>query len=107
MPTPSPIKKTRLFYVSNPSAAFCAALCASHEPNNGGLDVLVLNSDFYTGRDLAEYETILQSLAGSHQWDRVGFCNGVSRTLEYARRREPFKSRTERIRADIRDARTI
>lgn len=104
MPTTISSKKRRLFYASNTSAAFCAVLCAALESQGETLDVLMLQSDFHSGTNLQEYETVMQALSSDYNWANVGFCNGVSRTLEYAGRIEPFNSRITRTYADIKDA---
>jgi hypothetical protein len=90
MPVAGASGKYRLFYASNPSSALCAALCAAVEPKDDATDVLLLQSDFYTGDNLQEYEIVMQALASVHDWDAVGFCKEISRALEYTGRRAPF-----------------
>ena len=72
------------------------------------MDVLLLHSDHYEGENLEQYETVMQAFAKGHDWAAVKFCNGISQWLEYAGRLPVAKSRWERLRREISDAkRTI
>lgn len=96
----------RIFYASSPSAVVCLVISLAYEPLRETQDLLILQSDFYAGTNIAEYQTVIEALASGYPWTRITYCDGVSSTREWARR-EQQRSRFARLRAEVDDARNI
>lgn len=78
----------RLCCATIPSAVFSLSLCLSAERDQTIKNILIFNSDYYTGTNLEEYELVMESLAqGIGEVDKIAFINGLRNEMRYSGRR--------------------